>query len=65
MRTPGGDELPIFGEALAAEVGRRHGAPAQMMQTIARVNRNHAGIYAAVTRIGRLAVGQRIRYRSE
>jgi uncharacterized protein YcbX len=29
--TPDGEELPLFGEALAAEVGRRHGAPVQMM----------------------------------
>jgi uncharacterized protein YcbX len=32
IRTPGGEELPVFGEDLAAEVGRRHGAPVQMMQ---------------------------------
>jgi hypothetical protein len=32
VRTPEGDELPLFGEELAAEVGRRHGAPVQMMQ---------------------------------
>src|SRR4029450_1779502 len=25
--TPEGDEMPLFGEALAAEVGRRYGAP--------------------------------------
>lgn len=31
VRTPDGAELPVFGEALAAEVGRRHGAPVQMM----------------------------------
>jgi uncharacterized protein YcbX len=30
--TPEGDELPIFGAALAAEVARRHGAPVEMMQ---------------------------------
>jgi len=30
--TPEGEELPLFGEALAAEVGRRFGAPVQMMQ---------------------------------
>ena len=29
--TPEGEEMPIFGEALAAEVGRRHGARVQMM----------------------------------
>jgi len=30
--TPEGEEMPLFGEALAAEVGRRHGAPVEMMQ---------------------------------
>jgi hypothetical protein len=32
VRTPDGAELPIFGQDLALEVGRRHGAPVQMMQ---------------------------------
>jgi len=32
VRTPDGEEKPIFGEELAAEVGRRLGAPVQMMQ---------------------------------
>ena len=32
VRTPEGKELPVFGEELAAEVGRRHGAPVQMTQ---------------------------------
>ena len=32
VRTPDGEELPVFGEALAAEVGRRLGTPVQMMQ---------------------------------
>jgi uncharacterized protein YcbX len=32
VRTPEGEELPVFAEALAAEVGRRYGAPVQMMQ---------------------------------
>jgi uncharacterized protein YcbX len=32
VRTPDGQELPIFSEDLAAEVGRRCGAPVQMMQ---------------------------------
>jgi uncharacterized protein len=32
VRTPEGEELPLFGEALAAEVGRRYGSPVQMMQ---------------------------------
>lgn len=32
VRTPDGEELPVFGEDLAAEVGRRHGAPVQMMR---------------------------------
>ena len=32
IRTPDGAELPVFGEELAAEVGRRYGAPVEMMQ---------------------------------
>jgi uncharacterized protein YcbX len=32
VRTPEGKEMPVFGEDLAAEVGRRYGAPVQMMQ---------------------------------
>jgi uncharacterized protein YcbX len=32
VRTPGGDVLPVSGEVLAAEVGRRYGAPVEMMQ---------------------------------
>lgn len=32
VRTPGGDVMPVCGEDLAAEIGRRHGAPVQMMQ---------------------------------
>jgi uncharacterized protein YcbX len=31
VRTPDGQELPLMGEALAAEVQRRYGAPVQMM----------------------------------
>jgi len=30
--TPDGEEMPVFGEELATEVGRRYGAPLQMMQ---------------------------------
>jgi uncharacterized protein len=32
VRAPNGEEMPVFGENLAAEVGRRYGAPVQMMQ---------------------------------
>src|SRR5581483_3326753 len=32
IRTPDGREMPVFGEELAAEVGRRYGAPVEMMQ---------------------------------
>ncbi len=32
VRTPDGNDLPVFGEDLAREVGRRYGAPVQMMQ---------------------------------
>ena len=32
VRTPDGEEMPVFGEELAKEVGRRYGSPVQMMQ---------------------------------
>ena len=32
IRTPDGKEMPVFGEDLAVEVGRRYGAPVEMMQ---------------------------------
>jgi len=32
VRTPYSQELPIFGDELAAEVGRRYGSPVQMLQ---------------------------------
>lgn len=32
IRTPDGNEMPVFSEELAAEVERRYGAPVQMMQ---------------------------------
>jgi uncharacterized protein YcbX len=32
VRTPDGEEMPVFGEDLAKEVGRRYGAPVQMMK---------------------------------
>ena len=32
IRTPDGEDMPVFGEDLAAEIGRRYGAPVQMMQ---------------------------------
>ncbi len=32
VRTPDGAELPLFGDDLAADIARRHGAPVQMMQ---------------------------------
>jgi uncharacterized protein YcbX len=32
VRTPEGEEMPLFGEALATEVGRRYGTPVQMTQ---------------------------------
>ncbi len=32
VRTPNGEAMPLFGEDLAAEIGRRYGAPVQMMQ---------------------------------
>jgi uncharacterized protein YcbX len=32
VRTPDGEALAVFEDALASEIGRRHGAPVQMMQ---------------------------------
>jgi hypothetical protein len=32
IRTPDGEDMHVFGDDLAAEVGRRYGAPVQMMQ---------------------------------
>jgi len=32
IRTPNGEAMPVFGEDLATEVGRRYGAPVEMMQ---------------------------------
>ncbi|HXX71997.1 MAG TPA: MOSC N-terminal beta barrel domain-containing protein [Candidatus Acidoferrum sp.] len=32
VRTPEGEEMPVFGEDLAWEIGRRYGAPVEMMQ---------------------------------
>jgi uncharacterized protein len=32
VRTPEGQEMPVFGEELAREIGRRHGAAVQMME---------------------------------
>ena len=32
IRTPDGEKMPVFGEELAAEIGRRYGAPVQMMK---------------------------------
>lgn len=32
VRTPDGETLPVFGDALAADIARRYGAPVQMMQ---------------------------------
>jgi hypothetical protein len=36
----------------------------EVLKAVVRANRNNAGIYGAVTRIGRLAVGQTIFLRS-
>src|SRR5688572_14252166 len=58
IRTPEGEELPVFGQELATEVGRRHGSPVEMVH----LNRgifDEASISvitsATVAEIGRLA----------
>ncbi len=59
--TPEGDELAIFGEALAVEVGRRHRSPVQMMHFKHGIF-DEASISvittATVREIGRLAAQQ-------
>ena len=61
VRTPEGEELAVFGPELAAEVGRRHGSPVEMMH-LSRGIFDEASVSvisaATVTEIGRLA-GQR------
>jgi hypothetical protein len=36
------------------------GSAPEVLKAVVRVNQNNAGIYGAVTRIGRLALGQRV-----
>lgn len=58
VRTPNGEELPIFGEALAAEVGRRFGGPVQMTHLDAGIfDEASVSVIASetVSEIGRLA----------
>jgi uncharacterized protein YcbX len=58
VRTPEGEEMAVFGPELAAEVGRRHGSPVQMMR-LDRGTFDEASISvitsATVGEIGRLA----------
>ena len=58
VRTPEGEELAVFGQELAAEVGRRHGSPVAMMY-LSRGIFDEASISlitsATVGEIGRLA----------
>jgi uncharacterized protein len=58
VRTPEGEELDVFGEELAAEIGRRHGSPVEMMY-LSRGIFDEASISvitsATVGEIGRLA----------
>jgi uncharacterized protein YcbX len=58
VHTPDGRELPVFDEELAAEVGRRHGSPVQMMQLRQGIfDEASISVIASetVTEIGRLA----------
>jgi len=58
VRTPDGEELPVFSEELAAEIGRRYGAPVQMMQLKHGIfDDAHLSVIAVdtVREIGRLA----------
>lgn len=58
IRTPEGEEMLVFGEDLAADVGRRYGAPVQMMQLKHGIfDEASISVIASVTvhEIGRLA----------
>jgi uncharacterized protein len=58
IRTPDGQQLPVFGEELAAEIERRHGAPVQMMHLNRGIfDEAHLSVIAldTVGEIGRLA----------
>jgi MOSC domain-containing protein len=61
VRTPEWEELAVFGEELAAEVGRRHGAPVEMMY-LSRGIFDEASISvitaATVGEVGRLSAQQ-------
>ena len=58
VRTPEGEELTLFGPELAADVGRRHGSPVEMMR-LSRGIFDEASISvitsATVGEVGRLA----------
>ena len=58
VRTPEGDELPVFSQELATEVGRRHGSPVEMMY-LSRGIFDEASISvitsATVAEVGKLA----------
>ena len=58
VRTPEGEELALFGQELAAEVGRRHGSPVEMMH-LSRGIFDEASVSvitsATVGEVGRLA----------
>jgi MOSC domain-containing protein len=61
VRTPEGEELAVFGEELSAEVGRRHGAPVEMMY-LSRGIFDEASVSvitsATVGEVGRLSAQQ-------
>lgn len=59
VRTPEGEEMDLFGQELATEVGRRHGSPVQMMH-LSRGIFDEASVSvitsATIGEIGRLSV---------
>jgi len=58
IRAPDGEQLSVFGEELAAEIGRRHGAPVQMMHLKQGIfDEAHISLIAldTVGEIGRMA----------
>jgi uncharacterized protein len=66
-----GDDAPVIAVTMRDErcsmvnLDPDSSSPApEMLKVVVRVHQNTAGIYGAVTRIGRLAVGQAISFRA-
>jgi hypothetical protein len=64
IRTPDGEEMrDVRGSMVNLDPDSARPAP-EVLKAVVRANQNNAGIYGAVTRIGRLEVGQTILLRA-